>query len=145
MHVVRSLLAIFAWIIIQLPVVFCGAACRQSASSALAIGAHACHDADAAYHQGRCAQQRTDERSRANLGEQHPANGVDEDVDHVVVQISTPAPGETLALPALQPARPSVHSPTELLAALAPNDNASLRVDPSPTGTATARSERLPV
>ncbi len=93
--------AVLAWIVIQVPVVFCSTACGQSVSHLLAAGDHACHDEESDAHHRRCAHDRTEGTDSEGTDSDHPTDGDtdDERGDHVVITIQSSTCGSSVDLP----------------------------------------------
>ncbi len=92
---VLTLSAILAWVLIQVPLVFCSTACGQSVRSLLMAAGHACHDEASVAHHSRCTH------GTRGTGTDHP---LEEDTDeeqgeHTVVVIQSPSCGCSVDLP----------------------------------------------
>ena len=81
-----SIAVLCAWVMIQVPQVICSTGCGQSVSPLLLVAEHACHDQASALHRDHCGH-----GSERGAPERHPSDPEDEDGEHVVVQIESPA------------------------------------------------------
>lgn len=103
MHVVQriaSLAVIFAWLIVQVPLVACDSECASSLSLAFLSEEHDCHRPESAQHRDGCcgghaedtaSTQKDQEDSREDREGQHG--------DHTLLLVPVVAAGEAVAVP----------------------------------------------
>jgi hypothetical protein len=91
-----TLTAALAWIMIQVPLVFCDSACGASVNSVLVMESHACHDVSSTRHQVRCGHT----SCTHDHGQPEQPAPKDSEGEHVVVLVQSHVHGGPVLLPA---------------------------------------------
>lgn len=91
------LAVLLAWMMIQVPLVFCTTDCGQSISSLLLVGSHACHDEEAEDHRAHCGLVELREFTADHPS--HPSESGEEGGEHFVIPTESVVGAATVVLP----------------------------------------------